>query len=77
VTTPRTILENIAEAVHAIANTTARRDDLIRQAVAEGVSGTKSAKAANLSRERIYQIDRYPVEQRLRESPTSRRILGG
>lgn len=51
-----TILDQVEEAARTIIDATTRRDELIRKAVAEGVSVTRIAEAASLSRERVYQI---------------------
>ncbi|MFE3229361.1 hypothetical protein [Nocardia sp. NPDC059228] len=50
------ILDDIATAADAIEASIDQRDALIRRAIADGVPRTHIAKAARLSRERIYQI---------------------
>lgn len=50
------ILDDITDAAQAIASAIENRDDLIRRAIANGVPRTHIARAASLSRERIYQI---------------------
>ncbi|MBD8056435.1 hypothetical protein ICV35_22545 [Rhodococcus ruber] len=55
-TTVESILDDIAHAARAIDTAIDDRNDLIRKAIREGVSRTKIAEAAGLSRERIYQI---------------------
>lgn len=51
-----TVLDDIAAAARGIEEAIEHRDTLIRQAFDAGVPKTHIAKAAGLSRERIYQI---------------------
>lgn len=53
---PPTLLDDLADAVAAIKTATTRRDEAIRKAITNGVSVSKIAEAAELSRERVYQI---------------------
>ncbi|MBF6584448.1 hypothetical protein IU414_06700 [Nocardia farcinica] len=53
---PPTLLDEIADAAAAIKTASARRDEAIRKAITNGVAVSKIAEAAELSRERVYQI---------------------
>jgi len=48
--------DDLRQVVDQLAELTARRDDLIRELLAAGERPTDLARAAGLSRERIYQI---------------------
>ncbi|OBB38722.1 hypothetical protein [Nocardia sp. 852002-51244_SCH5132740] len=50
------LLDEIAEAAASIETATDRRDNAIRKAIRDGQPVVQIAKAARLSRERIYQI---------------------
>lgn len=50
------ILDEIEEASRAIDQAISRRDELIRKAITNAVPVIQIAKAATLSRERVYQI---------------------
>lgn len=49
-------LDKVRRKVASEKAATKRRDEAIREALAEGVSGTELSKATGLTRQRIYQI---------------------